>query len=109
MLSDGTNTFNWNARNQVGTLNGAVLQYDGFGRRIKNAQGTSFLHNGANVVQELSGSTVTANLLGGGVDEMFARSDSSGTFAPLQDALGSTVTLVDSSGTVHTSYSYDPY
>ncbi len=109
MLSDGSNAFTWNARNQVETLNGLTLQYDALGRRTKNAVGTSFLYNGTNAIQELSGSTVTANLLSGGVDEVFTRSDSSGSFAPLKDALGSTIALVDSSGTVQTTYSYDPF
>ena len=37
MLSDGTNAFSWNARNQVATLNGVSTQYDDFGRRSTNA------------------------------------------------------------------------
>ena len=109
MLSDGTNSFTWNARNQVTTLNAVSLQYDAFGRRIKNAAGTSFLYNGANTVQELSGSTVIANLLSGGIDEIFSRTDSFGAFTPLKDILGSTVALVDSNGNIQTSYTYDPF
>ncbi len=85
------------------------LEYDAFARKIKNLAGTSFLYNGANAIQELSGSTVTANLLSGGVDEIFTRSDSSSSFTPLKDALGSTIALVDSSGTVQTSYIYNPF
>jgi RHS repeat-associated protein len=109
MLSDGTNAFTWNARNQVAKLNNVSLQYDAFGRRIQNAAGTSFLYDGANAAQELSGSAVTANLLSGGIDEIFNRADSAGTFSPLKDALGSTIALVDSSGNIQTSYTYDPY
>src|SRR5258708_518448 len=109
MLSDGSNVFTCNGRNQVATLNGVSPQYDAFGRRIKNAAGTSFLYNGANAVQELSGSTVTANLVSGGVDEIFTRVDASGSFAPLKDALGSAIALVDSSDNVQTTYSYDPF
>ncbi len=109
MLSGGGNAFTWNARNQVATLNHASLQYDAFGRRIKNAAGTSFLYDGANAVQELFGSTVTANLLSGGIDEIFGRTDSSGAFTPLKDALGSTIALVDSIGNVQTAYTYDPF
>ncbi|HMF89775.1 MAG TPA: RHS repeat-associated core domain-containing protein [Candidatus Angelobacter sp.] len=37
------------------------------------------------------------------------RTDASGSFTPLQDALGSTLGLVDSSGIVQTTYSYDPF
>jgi RHS repeat-associated protein len=109
MLSDGTNAFTWNARNQIAKLNNISLQYDAFGRRIQNAAGTSFLYDGANSAQELSGSTVTANLLSGSVDEVFTRTDSGGAFAQLKDALGSTIALMDSSGTAQTSYTYDPY
>ena len=109
MLSDGANLFTWNARNQVATLNSVSLQYDGFGRRIQNAAGKSFLYDGANTAQELSGSTVTTNLLSGGIDEMFTRADSSGAYSPLKDALGSTIALVDASGGLVTQYSYDPF
>ncbi len=109
MLSDGSNAFTWNARNQVATLNSVSLQYDGFGRRTKNLRNTSFLFDGANAVQELSGSTITANLLDGGVDEIFTRADSSGSFTQLKDALGSTIALVDASGNLVTQYAYDPF
>jgi YD repeat-containing protein len=109
MLSDGTNSFSWNARNQVATLNSVSLQYDGFGRRTKNLQNTAFLFDGANAVQELSGSTATANLISGSIDEIFARTDSTGTYTPLKDALGSTIALVDASGILATQYAYDPF
>jgi hypothetical protein len=105
MLSDGAITFTWNARNQVAKLNNISLQYDAFGRRIQNASGTSFLYDGANAAQELSGSTVTGNILSGGIDEVFTRTDSGGSLAQLRDAMGSTVALVDSSGNLQTSYS----
>jgi RHS repeat-associated protein len=109
MLSDGANAFTWNARNQVATLNSVSLQYDGFGRRTKNLQNTSFLFDGANAAQELSGSTPTANLINGGIDEIFTRADSGGLFTQLKDALSSTIGLVDASGNVMTAYAYDPF
>jgi RHS repeat-associated protein len=109
MLGDGSNIFTWDARGQVSSINGIRLQYDGLGRRTTNMGGASFLYSGANVAQELSGSAVTANLLSGGVDQIFSRSDASGTFTPLKDALGSTLGLADSSGNIVTSYSYDPF
>jgi RHS repeat-associated protein len=109
MLCDGTNRFFWNARNQVTTLNSVSLQYDGFGRRTKNFQNASFLFDGANAVQELSGSTPTANLISGGIDEIFTRADASGAYTPLTDALGSTIALVDASGGLVSQYSYDPF
>ena len=109
MLSDGANTFTWNARDQVATLNGAALQYDALGRRIKNAAGKSLLYDGANATQELSGSSVTANIWTGGLDEFFQRTGGNGSVAPLTDVLGSTIALVDSSGNITTTYSYDPF
>ncbi len=61
-------------------------------------------------MQELSGGTPSANLLTGlGLDRTFSRTDASGTSTFLSDALGSTVALADSSGTVQTSYTYDPF
>jgi RHS repeat-associated protein len=87
----------------------SACNYDGFGRRTKNLQNTSFLFDGANAVQELSGSTATANLISGGIDEIFARADSTGAYTPLQDALGSTIALVDASGNLATQYAYDPF
>jgi hypothetical protein len=44
------------------------LRYDGYGRRVGKttlAGTTNYLYDGANVVQELSSTTVTANLLSG--------------------------------------------
>ena len=70
---------------------------------------TSFLYDGVNPVQELNGTTVTANLLTGGVDERFLRTDASGTANYLTDALGSTVALTDSTGNSNVQYSYAPY
>jgi RHS repeat-associated protein len=109
MQSDGTNSFTWNARNQVASLNGRNLQYDAYGRRIQNQLGTSFLYDGSNAAQELTGGVVSANVLSGGIDEGFSRTDSIGTVIPLQDALGSTLALVDASGNLATSHSYDPF
>jgi RHS repeat-associated protein len=108
MLSDGANSFTWNARNQLATVNAVSVQYDALGRRTKNPQGKSFLFDAVNTVQELSGVSATANLVEAGVDEIFTRSDSSGlTYLP--DALGSTIGLVNTSGNIVTSYTYDPF
>lgn len=51
----------------------------------------------------------TANLISGGIDEIFIRADPSGSFTPLKDALGSTIALVDASGGLVTQYAYDPF
>ncbi len=116
LTSDGANTYTWDARNQLTSISGpglsASFQYDSFGRRIGktiNSVSTSYLYDDQNVVQELSGSTPTANMLTYGLDEVFTRTDGAGTFGYLLDALGSTVALADSSGAIQTSYTYEPF
>lgn len=114
VLSDGSNSYLWNSRNQLASMNagGAIFAYDSFGRRVvKNIAGNAkgFLYDGANIVQELQGTNPTANLLTGGIDEVFLRTDSGGTTNFLADALGSTLALSDSSGTIQTQYTYEPF
>jgi RHS repeat-associated protein len=114
MTSDGTNSFVWNARNQLASMDlGAVsFQYDPFGRRTtKTVSGTttSYLYDGANIAQEISGGSPIANLLSGGVDEIFARTDSNGTANFLTNALGSTLNLTNSSGNSLAQYAYEPF
>lgn len=113
-LNDGTNSYVWDARNRLVSANnsGATFSYDPLGRRVGKTvlnTSTNFLYDGANPVQELNGTTPTANLLTGGIDERFLRTDASGTYDYLTDALGSTVALTDSAGASQTQYSYDPY
>jgi RHS repeat-associated protein len=115
MTSDGTHSYKWDARNQLQQIDGgatASFTYDAFGRRVnKNIFGanSSFLYDGANTVQELSGTTPTANLLTGSLDEYFTRTDSAGARCFLRAALGSTLALADSAGTLQTSYTFEPY
>jgi RHS repeat-associated protein len=116
MTSDGTVTYTWDARNQLVSLTGgstANFQYDPQGRRTSktiNSTQVGFLYDGLNPIEELNGSTPTANLLIGlGIDEYLTRTDSTGTRAYLTEALGSTVALTDNSGTVEASYTYEPF
>lgn len=60
-------------------------------------------------MQELNGPTVAANLLTGGIDEYFTRTDSNGASNFLTDALGGTVELASSTGTPQVNYSYGPF
>lgn len=115
LINDGTNTYTWNARRQLVAISGAVtaqFQYDAFGRRVGktvNATATSYLYDGDNVVQELTGASPLANLLTGGLDEVFTRSDASGSSHLVADGLGSTLGLGDSNGVLQTQYTYDPF
>lgn len=117
LTSDGTNTYSWNARNQLTQISqGSNAQlsfsYDALGRRInKTIQGTAtqFLYDGNNAVQETQGSTVNPILVGLGIDERFARNDVMGRTYLLADQINSTIALTDSNGALKHQYSYDPY
>jgi RHS repeat-associated protein len=116
LTSNGTTTYTWNVRNQLAAVSGGVtasFQYDAVGRRRGKTVGTTstnFLYDGLNLLQELSGTTPTANLLTGlGLDETFTRTDAGGTRSPLVDALGSTLELADASGTLQTHYTFEPF
>ena len=117
LTGDGTNTYTWDARDHLTAISGgstASFVYDAFGRRMsKTISGTTtqYLYDRLNPVQELNSSDgVVANLLTGlSIDEYFTRTDSSGTSAFVADALGSTVGLVNSSGAIGTSYTYQPF
>jgi RHS repeat-associated protein len=117
MTSDGTNTYQWDARNRLISMSGPGLtsnfQYDPLGRRVSktiNGAAKSFLYDGDNVVQEQAGGTPSANILTGlGTDEIFMRTDASGARGLLTDALGSTIALTDSAGAIQAQYTYEPF
>ena len=115
LQSDGTNTYTWDARGRLASISGpnsATFQYDALGRRISktvNGVTTSFLYEGFNVVQEQSVSLGNANLLNGGIDEVFTRYDSGGAWSPLRDVLGSHISVSDSAGTLAGDYAYEPF
>ena len=117
LTSDGTTTYTWDARDRLVALTGPGLtssfSYDPLGRRPSktiNGTATSFLHDGLNPVQEQQGGSPVANLLTGlGIDEVLTRTDAGGTQHFLTDALGSTIALTDISGTLPTSYTYEPF
>jgi YD repeat-containing protein len=118
LSGDGTNSYTWDARNQLTAISGAnsaSFGYDALGRRVSktvNGTVTQYLYDGLNPVQLLKGASppaVTANLLEGvNLDEYF-RTSKGGGLSFLSDALGSTLGLVNSSGGVTASYSYAPF
>ncbi|MFQ5683979.1 MAG: RHS repeat-associated core domain-containing protein [Candidatus Binatia bacterium] len=68
------------------------------------------INDGVNPVQETDGVNVLANILTGlGIDEVFTRTDAAGASNFLADALGSSVALADSAGTLPTDYTYEPF
>jgi RHS repeat-associated protein len=118
LLTDGTNTYTWDARNHlvgISTSAGQIasFQYDPFGRRVKKTvagQTLSFLYDFITPVEELSGSTPTATVIAGlRSDETFLRTSANGAAYFLSDSLGSTLALVDLNGAVQTKYAFDPF
>ncbi len=118
LTNDGTHSYLWNDRNQLArvTASGsgvtsAAFQYDGLGRRVESLTGgsaTNFLYDGINIVQEQSADK--ANLLTGlSPDEIFTRTDSSGSSSFLTDALGTTVALAGANGAIATQYAYSTF
>ena len=89
------------------------FQYDAVGRRKQktvNSTTTECLYDGLNPVQELSGGSVVANLLTSlGIDEVWSRTEATGSRSFLADGLGSTLALTDNTGTVQTEYMYEPF
>lgn len=114
-LTDGTNTYVWNGRNQLASMNSGAesFQYDPFGRRFTKTSlvsTTNYIYDGLNPVQELSGTTPTAYILEGlNVDEYFQRTDSAGAANVLTDSFGSTLALTDPSGNTIAQYTYEPF
>lgn len=115
ITGDGQNTYAWNARNQLVSISGAIsasFRYDALGRRIGKVIGntsTSYVYDGMNPVEELSGTAVVRSVLAGGVDQYFIRTDSAGTTSFLTDALGSIVALTGSDGSTLAQYTYEPF
>ncbi|SFQ19572.1 RHS repeat-associated core domain-containing protein [Ralstonia sp. NFACC01] len=116
LLSDGSLSYAWDSRNRLSSLSGAAtasFTYDAIGRRSGKTVGSTeigLFYDGQNVVQELSGSSPSANLLTGGIDEVFSRTDAlMGTRHFVTDALGSTMALTDDGGSIKTTYAYEPF
>jgi RHS repeat-associated protein len=114
VVSDRVNTYVWNGRNQLISIQSSTgtvtdFQYDAFGRRIRNAAGRQLLYDGMNVIAEISGTTSSASMLSGGVDEIYLRTDSTGAYVPLTDGLGSTLALANGSGEKLAEYTYGPF
>ena len=114
--NDGTNTYSWDARNQLASVTGPVnasFQYDALGRRVQKTVGsttTGYLYDGSNFVQEQNAAgAATATLLNGGIDQLFARMTSAGISVPMWDALGSVIGETNSAQTVTTSFAFEPY
>ncbi len=128
LISDGVNTYTWNARNQLTQISGAVtasFSYDALGRRQSKTIGgigVGYIYDGSNVVQELNGiavdnsnpsNIISSYLTGLGIDEVYAQQNGTGsaaqTISYFSDALGSTIRLTDQAGNKLVDYTYEAY
>ncbi len=116
LTNDGTNTYQWNARDQLVAISGAVtasFTYDGLGRRTsKTIDGhtTTYLYDGHDIVAEIDNQEGLVTYLRGlNIDEPFIRQTSAGEEYYHVDSQGSTLVLSDAGGTTTTSYTYDPF
>ena len=118
LTSDGSRTYSWDARGRLTGISGvATYLYDAEGRRIKTTPTTgsaaSVVYDDVDVVQEQLAGVASANLLNGpGIDEHLTRTTTgtgAATSTLLTDALGSSVALASSAGTIAALYGYTPY
>jgi RHS repeat-associated protein len=114
----GQNTdLTWDVRDRLTNMTGpgltASFAYDAKARRTqKTITGftSTFQYDGADIVREVAGGSGVNYLRGLGMDEHLARIEDGGNttcYAP--DALGSTLALTNSSGSVATEYTYEPF
>ena len=123
LTGDPTNDFAYffDERNHLAQVNHLSITqywmiYDGFGRReqlgnnVGSLSWTNYLYDGITPVQEQSSSgSKVDSLTMPGSGEVLARTDASGTVAPIYDGTGSTVWLVNSAGAIATQYMYEAY
>jgi RHS repeat-associated protein len=126
-----TTNYTWDARDRLTNISGpgltASFAYDAKTRRTqktitgftstfqwtqKTITGftSTFQYDGADIVREVAGGSGVNYLRGLGIDEHLARIEDGGNttcYAP--DALGSTLAFTNSSGSVATEYTYEPF
>jgi RHS repeat-associated protein len=86
--------------------------YDALGRRVKRTQGSNVLkytYDGQDVVLDDLNSTITTYQNGPGIDDKLKTKTGTTSQYYLQDHLGSTVALTNSSGAVNESQAYDSF
>jgi RHS repeat-associated protein len=110
-------SYTWNERHQLASASvggtGSTLQYDALGRRVQQSTGTTidnYVNDGLNAVQIQSSMSGNIDILSGlWLDDWFASADSTGSVALLENALGSTIALVNSGGSLATQDTYEPF
>lgn len=123
LTNDGTWTFTYDEENWLRTANGpgnvVSYEYDPVGRRrarTVNGTKTIFLSDGAEEIEERSGSNVVLRryAYGSSIDDRIAMIDSSlcaggGRCFYLANHQGSTIAFTNQDGSLNATYGYDPY
>jgi RHS repeat-associated protein len=117
--SSGTWAYNWDYENrlkQITRPNGQTVsyKYDAMGRRIQRTLSgggsTNFIYDGQDVIKDINSDGSTVEYLNGtGIDNKLRQTSNAGTLYFLDDLLGSTRALTDSSGNVVESIDYDSF
>jgi RHS repeat-associated protein len=116
LTSDGTNSYQWDARNRLIAISGSVTAtfgYDVFGRRMNktvNGVNTLFLYDRKDIVGEIGGGAVGATYLRSlSLDDAFIRQSATTNEHYHTDGLGSTLALSTGLGLAATTYAYEPF
>ena len=112
----GMTELTWDVRNRLTAVVGpsmtAEFTYGPFNRRLSktiDGQQTQYLYDFGNVIQESRDGMVADYLPAEGLDAIFSRTDDSGTYFLLRDALGSVTALTDETGAIVNRYFYEPF
>jgi RHS repeat-associated protein len=116
--------YSWDSRNQLSSIAGGPAAsftgaYDSIMRRYDQTTAfggggtTTYLHDNKDVARSDTFPFSNNYLMMPGTGEVLAFSTTGGghtnNFVPLQDRLGSTIGLVNSSNSLQTQYTYDPF
>jgi len=118
--SGGTTTYNWDFENRLisvvlpGSGGTVTFKYDPFGRRMQKSsvsEATSYLYDGVNSLAELdlTGNLVARYVQSAGIDEPLAELRSGTAAYYEQDALGSVISLTNSTSVLANTYGYDSF
>jgi RHS repeat-associated protein len=116
LITDGVNTYQWDARNRLVSISGAAManfNYDALGRRTSktvSSVNSKFVYDGNDITAEVGGGAIGANYLRSlNIDEPLIRRSAAGDEYYHSDALGSSLSLTDAQGVAVAGYSYEPF
>ena len=111
MLTDGVNSYAWNAESETKTAQGVTYTYDGLGNRVEKSNGTLYWYGpGGEVLDEtnLTGSLTNEYVFFAG--KRVARRDASGNiYYYAEDFIGSSRVITQSNGTLCSDADFLPF